>query len=575
MSERKLTGRSIPLRVRFRPSTKQLQKQSEHPLTSPPPAATQSGERRQVTPQIRDQISELLRLGRLLRADLGLDEVLQQIASSIAACTGFRISVINLIEEKNPYIMPVAFVGIPEEQQEILRSTHDLVEDFLNVMRPEFRISQSYFISHKQNIDYSISLLTAPLKEPEEENDWHAEDVLLIPLFSPRAQKLLGLLSLDDPVDGKIPSEERIEVIELFAQQAAIAIDHARLFQEHEQEQQALEQSISRLQEDMEHLKGGDLRTPLHSTHPRLQPVAETFNQVLTAIGSLLGHEQHTTQEVDEQTRTLWRYSELLTRNTDQQARQIQQISSVIQNFYTLLQQVSEQITRLSAHAAEAMEVSTEAQNIVDRTMNGMSLVREATLQTARTMKTLGESSQEINETILDISDLTVRMHHLALNAAIEATRAGERGQGFALIAQELRGLASQSSEAARKIGSYVRSVQHETSAVAHSVEQSTQQVVLQTELVTQTGVALDALSTVIERLSDLIQDVSASVQQQAQGSQLVISAINETPQMTDAIHRHALEIQQALTQLTEQTAALRSQLSVFRIPLRPTEEER
>src|SRR6266568_4118243 len=74
------------------------------------------------------QIKELIRLGNILRAELGLNEVLQQIVSSMSACTGFRILVINLIEEGNDYLTPIAFAGASEEGQRLIRENPVTVE---------------------------------------------------------------------------------------------------------------------------------------------------------------------------------------------------------------------------------------------------------------------------------------------------------------------------------------------------------------------------------------------------------------------------------------------------------------
>ncbi len=100
-----------------------------------------------------------------------------------------------------------------------------------------------------------------------EEGGWHPDDVLLVPLFSPREQKMLGFLSLDDPEDGKIPTEDSIQVTELFANQAAIAIDNARLFQQREAERIALEEGIAQLRTELEPIQRGDSEQT-HETEP-------------------------------------------------------------------------------------------------------------------------------------------------------------------------------------------------------------------------------------------------------------------------------------------------------------------
>lgn len=567
MSDRKLQSKYVPLRVRFRSSTEPL---AEHNISSSREDTTQVPDMT-TTQKIQHrttQIKELLRLSNLLRTDLTLDEALQHITASSTACTGFRVLIVNLINEKEGNISVVAFTGVSENDQKILRTTHDPTETIAPLMRPEFRISQSYFISH----EYDTSKLPGtfiPGKAREEyiPGGWHPDDLFIVPIFSPRAQKMLGFLSLDDPEDGQTPTEEVAEIAELFANQTAIAIDNARTFEEREAERLALDEGIMQLSAELEQIQRGDLRKHIHPAHAKLQPIADAINSSTDAIGAILRNMQMVVLAVDEHTRSVQRNSELLVRDTSQQEQQVQQISAVINETVEMMRQISERAAVLSQTAVEAVDVTNEAQGAVDRAVDGMTMVREATLQSARTMKSWGESGQEINETVLDISDLTVRMHHLALNAAIEATRASERGQGVAVIAQELRALASHSSESARKIASYIRVIQHEASSVSASVEQSTQHVVVQTELVTQAGVALEAVSIVTEQLSNLIEGICTSAEQQAQGAHQVIGSVGQILRVTGDITQRTLEMKLSLEHLIELSDSLRSRMSIFHLP--------
>jgi len=169
------------------------------------------------------QIKELIRLGNILRAELGLDEVLQQIVASISVCTGFRMAVINLVKDESDSLIGTAFVGASEESERIIRERHITVEQVVRIMRPEYRVSQSYFIPHEHFDDFADIPRSVDMSmENYEPGGWHPEDALIVPLFSPRKKKLLGFLSLDDPEDGRIPTVESVEMIELFANQPAI-----------------------------------------------------------------------------------------------------------------------------------------------------------------------------------------------------------------------------------------------------------------------------------------------------------------------------------------------------------------
>lgn len=578
MSEKKQQNLFVPLRVRLRSSAEHAQWERDHAAPTLPSYSSTEDDNALESPAIplprgtesltrTQQIKELIRLGNVLRAELGLNEVLQQIVASISACTGFRMAVINLVEDNSDKTSPVAFAGGSEEGNRFISENPLAIEQMHRLMRMEFRISQSYFIPHESINEFTDipGVVDIPL-ENYEPGGWHPEDMLIVPLFSPRQHKLLGVLSLDDPEDGRIPTVESIEMVELFANQAAIAIDSARIFQEREVERVILEEAIDLLCRDVEQVQHGDLRVRVQTSHEKLQPVVEAMNIMIKEISEVLGSVQMVTQAVDEHVQDVQRSSEILVRDTAQQERQVEHISHVVDEMAGTMKSVSERAEKISLVARDASDVTSEGQNKVVRATEGMRQVRETTMHSGRIMKRLGESGQEINDTVMEITDLTTRMNLLALNAAIEAVRAGEQGQGFAAIAQEIRTLAVHSAEASRKVAARLRAIQNETTAVSQSVEQNIQQVVIQTELVTQTGVALEAIGIVTEQMADLVQNICTAAESQSQSSRLVVYAIEEISRMASEIAQQCGHMKQSLAHLVELTNSLRSRMSIFRV---------
>ena len=576
MSERKQQSWFVPLRMRFQSTVEPAlaEPEADQATLSGSPRSSEDEPTAPSLPTIKSsmlrksqQIKELIYLGNILRAELGLEEVLEQVVSSITTCTGFRTSVIKLIEEGYEHLRAVATSGLSEEDRRTLEAHPMQVAQMLRMMRPEFQVSQSYFISHEH-----IHLLGDQVMvgggevEDYKPGNWHPNDMLIVPLFSPRQRRLLGFLSLDEPLNNKVPTEENIEMIELFANQAAIAIDNASLFQERENERISLEAAIIDLRCDLERIQRGDLRVRVQVNHEKLKPVVEAINSMLVEISSILGTVQMVTQAVDEHTHDVQLHSDLLVRDANQQERQVQHISLALEEMAGTMLRVSESASKISDVSVEAVEVNAEGQNQIMRAADGMRRVREVTMQSSRVMKRLGESGQEINDTVAEISELTARMNLLALNAAIEAVRAGEQGQGFVVIAQEIRSLAVHSAEAARKVSTRLRTIQQETATVSQSVEQNIQQVVMQSELVAETGAALDAIGIVTTQMSDLVQEVCDAAESQAHGSRRVAYSVEEISRKTSEITEHMLEMQQSLAHLVELTDALRSRLAVFQI---------
>jgi methyl-accepting chemotaxis protein len=514
------------------------------------------------------QIKELVRLCGVVRADLSMDEVLQQIVRSMSACTGFRILVVNLLEQSGSSFYVSAVTGVSQGDERVLRSSPISCEEIEAVMHhSEFRISQSYYIPHERSHEVFLSrseVLVTPLKVSDtvvQPGKWHPEDVLIVPLYSSHGQKMLGFLSLDDPEDGLAPTEEAIEVVELFANQAAIAIDNALLFQEREAERIALEQSIEELCREWSLVARGDLRVQVASTHPKLEPVARSINDTIEQINAIVCERQEMIEAIDSHMQSVHSSTESLAQDTQRQHRQIDTIANTINEFALMMHNISERAAHLSRTAVEAVEVTNDVQSKVDRVIKGMNNVRDATLHSARLMKLLGESGQQLSETSAPLNDLTTRMHLLSLNAAIEATRAGEQGQSFAVIAQEMRTLAMISTEATRQINNYIRTIQQEATQVAQSVEQSTQTVVTQSESVMLTGVSLDAMSEVTDQLTTLIQEICATAESQSQGSLQLMSAVNEVHRMTDEVTNHIEEMRGSVNSLVESSHSLRRKM--------------
>ena len=580
MSERKMQTRYLPLRVRIRPSNEFGQYGREQPDSAPEntsrPPASQSGvpdlSHTSTLERYAQQIKELLRLQALLRTEASLDDVLPQIVASMAACTGFRVVVMSLLDESARYLPPVAFAGVTEEDQRMLSVHPFSVEALSRMMSQEFRISQSYFIPYNRSDIFNEIPRTSNSAEANEgENgNWHLEDTLIVPLYSPREQRILGCISLDDPQNGKIATLEIIEIAELFTNIAATAVDNARLFQEREAERSSLDQGITALREQLEQVRRGDLRVRIHVTHQKLLPAADALNKAIEQVHKILLDMRRVTQAVDEHTQNVQYNSEVLATDSARQETQVRLISKVIDEFARMMDSISERAASLIRKAREAVDVKDRAQGATDHAIEGMIMVREATMQSTRTMKNLSESGQEINETVSTSTDLTTRMHLLALNAAIEASRVGEQGQSFKAIAQEMRTLATQSADAARRMSAYIRTIQQETTTVSQSVQHSTEQVVVQTELMTQSGVALEAIGIVTDELTSLIKDIFNTAENQSHGSQAVLKAINDISRMTSDVNIHMQEMQKSMNRLVDSTDSLRSRLSLFRLDEHP-----
>ena len=517
------------------------------------------------------QIKEICRLGTALRAEIGLEHILGQVVETITTTLSFRVAVLNLVHEGSEFVEVVATSGLSESERQRLVKSPPPVARLRAVMRPEFCVSRSYFISHNykhllEGVE-GVTLFAPVLPTGQRAPDaWHPEDVLLVQLISARDDRLIGLLSLDQPEDGKIPTLETIEMIELFASQAAMAIETSHVFQERERERQALEAGLFDLLYNLEQVRQGNLDVHLQHTGTTLAPMAESLNAVVQTLGGLLTNVRAAGAVVSGKAAEARDRAARLAESAQHQSRQILDVAVTVEGMAGSIGSIAGTAREASAVAREAIEISNVGREAAERAAEGMIAVREMALQSIKKMKRLSESAQDIGEIVQMVADFASQTNLLALNAAIEAARAGENGHGFAIVAQEIRKLATSSAEATKQIHSRIKGIQNETNAVVVTIEHSTQQVVLQSELAAQAGSALEAVDLVTQRIAQAIGDMNATATQQAEAATAVSSSIGEIAQITTQTRDGMEQMRAAMDHLVELAGSLLASINVFRL---------
>jgi GAF domain-containing protein/nitrogen-specific signal transduction histidine kinase len=190
--------------------------------------------------QIEKQHSELMRrraetLVRLtdvnynLGHDQPLDQALQMIARGIRDTTPFRVVLVSIVEAETNQLRRVTAVGLSPETWNELSARKQPLSSLQQLMRPEFKTSNSYFIPADQTPvippDVHHVTLDVSASAAKNVNAWHPDDFLLIPLENSEGQ-VIGLISLDDPSDGFRPDKAAIETVEVFSAQAALLLSN-------------------------------------------------------------------------------------------------------------------------------------------------------------------------------------------------------------------------------------------------------------------------------------------------------------------------------------------------------------
>lgn len=208
---------------------------------------------------------------------------------------------------------------------------------------------------------------------------------------------------------------------------------------------------------------------------------------------------------------------------------------------------------------ASFREISTHASRVAEATSDTTSITR----QTNEYVDNLRVASEEIGNVSHLITDIAAQTNLLALNATIEAARAGDAGLGFAVVAEEVRDLASQTAQATGEIADKVESVQEQVKRTSASVEEITRAVATMEE-------SQLAIAGAVEEQTVVMQSISASLSELLHATNTIVASVEDAAAATAEADLSAGIVRSSAADLTRSAAAVQELLEQFRLPEKP-----
>lgn len=339
-----------------------------------------------------------------------------------------------------------------------------------------------------------------------------------------------------------------------------------RLEQEAKRTNDQNQAAILRLMNELQEVADGDLTVQATVSEDITGAIADSVNYTVEELRNLVARINATAEMVNEASSKAQMIASSLQAASDQQSREIRETGESVLR-------MAQQINEVSARASESVHVarqslgaSQEGARAVQNAIAGMNGIRDQIQETAKRIKRLGESSQEIGEIVELISDITEQTNVLALNAAIQAASAGEAGRGFTVVAEEVQRLAERSAEATKQISALIKTIQTDTHDAVVAMERSTQGVVAGTRLSDDAGRALGDIGRVSTQLADLIEDFSSSTSKQAASAGTVAQSIQRILLVTEQTSEGTLQTAGSIRQLSELAQELKRSVSRFKV---------
>ena len=221
-----------------------------------------------------------------------------------------------------------------------------------------------------------------------------------------------------------------------------------------------------------------------------------------------------------------------LSHGAREQASAVKDAVTAVDDVSQTAAQAASRARKVADSVRRSEEVGKAGRKAVTDTVEVLGIAKERSDKVAENIVALAEKTQAIGEIIATVSEIAEQTNLLSLNAAIEASRAGEHGRGFTVVASEVKALAEQSKKATGQVRNILESIQKAISTAVYSTEQGIHSMVTATEAAGQAGETISRLSEIIAEAATVSTQIMNSATQQATGMDHVGSAMGSINQI-------------------------------------------
>jgi len=285
-------------------------------------------------------------------------------------------------------------------------------------------------------------------------------------------------------------------------------------------------------------IAAGDLTVAVDTRHDDNHSMLHAMKMMRDALSAIVTEVRTGTQTIAAASTQIAAGNQDLSSRTEQQASALEETASSMEELTSAVRQNTDNARQANVLADAASTVARQGGSVV--------------AQVVDTMGAINDSSRKIVDIIGVIDGIAFQTNILALNAAVEAARAGEQGRGFAVVASEVRNLAQRSASAAREI----------KELIGNSVEK----VEIGSKLVEQAGQTMSDVVDSVQRVNDIMVEISSAGHEQSAGIEQINQAVTEMDTVTQQNAALVEEAAAAAEALQEQAANLERIVSVFRV---------
>ncbi len=258
--------------------------------------------------------------------------------------------------------------------------------------------------------------------------------------------------------------------------------------------------------------------------------------------------------------------TESISNEANNQTAQTSGAASAIEEMTRTIQQTAENAGNTKETTIQAQQTAQEAIHVIDSAVTGMNRIAESIKKSSDVIQVLSTSSLQIGKITEIITEFTKQTNLIALNASVEAVRAGDKGKGFAIVANEIQKLSERIGRSALEISELISKMQKNVMEVVSFMEDSRNDVDTGLSSVDRARNALQQIVDALQNLNKMISEIAIASNEQSSASEQVSENVKSVNAATQQIAGSIRQIAQAADYLNNLTDRLQTLTGYFKL---------
>jgi methyl-accepting chemotaxis protein len=311
----------------------------------------------------------------------------------------------------------------------------------------------------------------------------------------------------------------------------------------------------------------GDLRRRVkYDRADELGTVAASLNAMLGKFQESMVRVSSSANALRQSSQEVERTADQVLRSTNQQEAEISQVAAAMHEMAASIQEVAQNAQHAAQNTSTAEAQAMSGRQVVRQSAESIQTLAGEIEQAAQVIRQLEQDGNRIGMVVDVIRGIAEQTNLLALNAAIEAARAGEQGRGFAVVADEVRNLASKTQASTQEIQQMIESLQLRTGEAAEVMQAGQARARESVEQAQQAGEALVAITEAIERINDMSSQIAHATEQQSEVAEEISRSVTNIAGLAHGATQEVQRTVRGSEELARLAESLQGLVKQFRV---------